>query len=393
MELKARTLKKELIVERSSLTPIGSSSSGSRGRIHKESTTKDCRTCYQQDRDRIIHSTAFRRLQHKTQVFLYHEGDFYRTRLTHSLAVAQIGQTIARFLGANQDLVEAISLAHDVGHPPFGHAGEDVLREMMKPVEGFDHNLQALRVVEELKMGPNDLCGLNLTWETREGIARHTSFFDAPPVCEDFNSPQPGIEAQITNIADIIAYATHDMEDAIEARLLKEDDFASEPLWNRVCGCTHLSNGHGPRRVLRTKIHKMADILVEDVVKHTLRNLRSKNIKTTDDIRSSTQSFVTFSPDVEEEVKRLVDVLVKHVYKDPRVVRMDTNAKRMLKALFNEFIENRKLLPFDTQQKINESTTLLRVVCDYISGMTDRHAIELYKSIFDPDGRSLVMYS
>jgi dGTPase len=359
----------------------------SRGREHNKLDR-----FYTHDVDRITNSKAFARLQHKTQVFLIHEGDFYRTRLTHSLEVAQVARTIAQSLRVNRDLAEAIALAHDLGHTPFGHAGETALSQVMKNHGGFEHNEQALRVVGQLERHNCAPTGLDLMWETREGIARHYTSFDKPKEISGFDETrQPGVEAQIVNIADVIAYATHDVEDAIEARLLEPETVTNQRLWKHARNGQKMSLNHlGRRQNMLTLRQK----LIDDVVENTRPKTKSSGLTDPADVRTHADPIVMFSPEVERDVKEFVATLTKQVYLSPWVARMDTNGGRILKALFEALVDNPKLLPTHTRDGIRGGDgDLNRGVCDFVSGMTDRHAIVLYKSIFDPDGRSLSLTS
>jgi len=359
----------------------------SRGREHNKLDR-----FYEHDSDRIINSKAFARLQHKTQVFLIHEGDFYRTRLTHSLEVAQVARTVAKSLRVNRDLAEAIALAHDLGHTPFGHAGETALSEVMKNHGGFEHNRQALRVVEHLERYNRAYAGLDLMWETREGIARHSTFFDKPKKIPGFDkTPQPGVEAQIVNIADVIAYATHDMEDAIEARLLEPETVMNQQLWKHVRNGQKMRLDHPGRK---QSVLTLRQKLIDDVIEHARPKTKSNGFTNPADVRAHADPIVMFSPEIERDVKEFVATLTKRVYQSPWVARMDSNGKRILQDLFDALVDNPNLLPTHTRDRIRDGDgDLHRSVCDFMSGMTDRHAIVLYKSIFDPDGRSLFLTS
>ncbi|NPV53110.1 MAG: dNTP triphosphohydrolase [Firmicutes bacterium] len=394
------------------LPPYAARSAATRGRLCAQDGD-DPRLAFQRDTDRILHSTAFRRLQYKTQVFVFHEGDFYRTRLTHSLEVAQIGRTLARMLGANEDLVVAISLAHDVGHPPFGHAGEEALSDLMAEHGGFEHNLQALRIVDELEERYPECPGLNLTWETREGIARHETFFDAPRVVSEFSSfPHPGFEAQISSVSDMIAYSTHDLEDALYIGFVTEEELRSEielwreiagrrgyrdrgggnapgggeeAIWGRLKGAPELQRDAARRFAIRNLI----DYLIRDAAAETMRRLERHSIRHPDDVRIADEPMVFFSEPTYPWLGSLKTYLSDRVYNDPRTLRMSNKARMIVRELFNVFLENPGMLPRITQERIERGQDVHRVIADYISGMTDRHAMDLYNILFEPYESSL----
>lgn len=413
------------------LAPYATTSRSSRGRLYP-TPQPDPRLEFQRDRDRILHSTAFRRLQYKTQVFVFHEGDFYRTRLTHSLEVAQIGQTIARMLRANDDLVEAISLAHDLGHPPFGHGGEEELKSLMAGRGGFEHNRQALRIVDFLEVRYPQHPGLNLTWETREGIARHTTFFDHPdPPPEFAQTPQPGLEAQISSVADMIAYCTHDLEDALIIGFVSDEELQeSVRLWREVTRQTaaevagaggYLSgawlagggtaqgqakgqpgtDAGGPRPLLtaqvsvRYRIRCLIDRLIRDVVAHSLRRLEAWQIDSPDKVRQCPEPVVGFSKPVYEGLEELRDVLYRRVYCDPRTLRMVYKGRMILRTLFHALAARPDMLPRITQERWGGGGGSLKgepdygVLRDFIAGMTDRYAMDLYNTLCQPYETSL----
>lgn len=390
--------REELCAREEVLPPYAARSKGTRGRRYPEEGD-DPRLVFQRDTDRVLHSTAFRRLQYKTQVFVFHEGDFYRTRLTHSLEVAQIGRTLARLLGANEDLVVAISLAHDVGHPPFGHAGEEALREIMRDHGGFEHNLQALRVVDELEERYPGYPGLNLSWETREGIARHNTFFDSPGEVSEFSGfAQPGFEAQISSVADMIAYSTHDLEDALYIGFVTEDELRGGiELWKRVAQKAHEASwdrlADAPRlrgdSMRRFTIRNLIDLLIRDVTDETRRRLDAYRILTPDDVRRVEVPVVYFSDSIFPELCALRSYLSQQVYNDPRTLRMSNKARRIVKELFNAFLEEPAMLPRVTQERVNRGGELHRVIADYIAGMTDRYAMDLFNTLFEPYESSL----
>lgn len=387
--------------ERVDLGPWASQSEGGRGRRYPiRGEEEDPRAPYARDRDRIVHSTAFRRLQHKTQVFVLHEGDFYRTRLTHTLEVAQISRSLAAMLQANADLAEAIALAHDVGHPPFGHSGEEELQTLMEQCGGFEHNVQALRVVDELEDRYPDHPGLNLTWETREGIARHEGFFDRPQVIPEFTAtPQPGIEAQICSAADTIAYSTHDLQDALTVGWIAEAELAEKlPLWREAAREVPEASPGGrldARPVAlaevrqRTVVRHLIDRLIRDVAEESGRRLERLSPGTPDDVRRCAMPVVAFSENVRSGVEQLVSMLYERMYYDPRTRRMSMKGRLIIRRLFEVFEKGPSVLPRKTQERLACAGDPRRVLCDFIAGMTDRYAMDLYETLFEPYERSL----
>ncbi|NCS64843.1 MAG: deoxyguanosinetriphosphate triphosphohydrolase [Hydrogenophilales bacterium CG03_land_8_20_14_0_80_62_28] len=366
------------------LAPYAAQSARSRGRRYPEPPAAP-RSEFQRDRDRIIHSTAFRRLEYKTQVFVNHEGDLFRTRLTHSLEVAQIGRTLARLLNLDEDLVETIALAHDLGHTPFGHTGQDALNECMKAHGGFEHNLQSLRVVDELEQKYADFDGLNLTFEAREGILKHCSKANAErlgDVGQRFLAgAQPSLEAQIVNLADEIAYNNHDVDDGLRSGLMTLDQLAAAPLFSR-----HLDTVRRrypaltDRRLIHETVRRMIDTLVTDLVEQTRANLVEYQPA---DIAALRQCppLAAFSPAVREESLALKRFLLQNLYRHYKVARMSEKASRLIRDLFAAFTSEPKLLPPEFQGRAKAD--LARAVCDYIAGMTDRYAILEHRRIFD----------
>ena len=342
------------------------------------------RSEFQRDRDRIIHSGAFRRLEYKTQVFVNHEGDLFRTRLTHSIEVAQIGRSIARRLALNEDLVEAVSLAHDLGHTPFGHAGQDALNACMKDHGGFEHNLQSLRVVDVLEERYAAFDGLNLCFETREGILKHCPLVHAAQlgkVGERFLKDQrPSLEAQIANLADEIAYNNHDVDDGLRSGLLTLEHLSSVRLFashlNEVrTGYPNLAE----RRVVHETVRRMINTLVTDLIAQTEHNIRAHSPKSVEDVRA-TLPIVAFSAEMHELNRELKVFLRTHLYRHFRVMRMTAKARRIIGDLFNAFIEDSRLLP--PQFNPEDESLRARSVADYIAGMTDRYAIREHRRIF-----------
>jgi len=363
----------------------------SRGRSFPEPESA-YRTQYQRDRDRIIHCAAFRRLEYKTQVFVNHEGDMFRTRLTHSIEVAQIGRTVARALNLNEDLTEAICLAHDLGHTPFGHAGQDALNESMRRFGGFEHNLQSLRVVDVLEERYAEFPGLNLTFETREGILKHCSRAKARTLGElgkrFLKKQQPSLEAQIANIADEIAYNNHDVDDGLRAGLitvgqLSECSLFSAQLRTVQSRWPDLSE----RRLIHELVRRMIDFLVSDLVRYSKERIAVHSPKDVDDVRKAGRTLVGLGAEAARQQLELKRFLNRHLYRHYRVQRMSHKAKRIVSVLFAEFMENDRLLPHDVQERIGEAgrgAGSARVIADYIAGMTDRYAIAEFERVTVP---------
>jgi dGTPase len=355
----------------------------SRGRIHVEPAAAP-RSEFQRDRDRIIHSTAFRRLEYKTQVFVNHEGDLFRTRLTHSLEVAQIGRTIARLLRLNEDLVEAVALAHDLGHTPFGHAGQDALNACMKEHGGFEHNLQSLRVVDVLEERYAEFDGLNLTFEAREGILKHCAQLNAEKlgaVGERFlQKQQPSLEAQITNLADEIAYNNHDVDDGLRSGLIELEQLAEVQLFAR-----HLAEVRAKypalngRRVITETVRRIINTLVLDLVNTTRANIESSGVQSLAEVRVASP-LAAFSPALLDEHRELKRFLHRHLYRHYKVARMSAKAGRIISDLYTAFASDARLLPPEYQAR--ESLEGARAVADYIAGMTDRYAMREHQRIF-----------
>ena len=357
----------------------------SRGRRHPE-PEHPFRMAFQRDRDRVIHSTAFRRLEYKTQVFVNHEGDYYRTRLTHTMEAAQVTRTLARALTLNEDLAEAIALAHDLGHTPFGHAGERTLDRLMAPYGGFEHNGQSLRIVDLLEERYADFRGLNLSFEVREGIVKHSTRYDRPQVREFDPERAPCLEAQIVDFTDEIAYNAHDIDDGLKSGMLDSDDLASVPLWADAVGEARRRAPRAPAHVLRYQaVRLMLDRLVLDLVESVLGRLREHGIETLDDVRAVKPRLVEFSPDVTERNRELKAYLYDRLYTHHRVARMTQKADRIMSALFEVYMAEPKQLPPHVMRRVREDDEPVpRVIADYIAGMTDRFALEEYKKLFDP---------
>ena len=353
---------------------------------------------YQRDRDRIIHSTAFRRLVYKTQVFVNHEGDLYRTRLTHSIEVAQIARTIARALKLNEALTEAICLAHDLGHTPFGHAGQDALNECMRAYGGFEHNLQSVRVVDELEERYAAFPGLNLTFETREGILKHCSLNNARALGDlgerFIKRRQPTLEAQLANFADEIAYNNHDLDDGLRAGLITIDELKETRLFLREC--EHVAAEHpdlAQRRLVHEVVRRMINRVATNLIETTAAAIGRAAPRNLEDVRASTQ-LVEFSPDIAAEHLELKQFLRDRVYRHYRVLRMTSKAQTVVRDMFTTFMVRPELLPTEHFQaaKLLESRSgeagQARAVADYIAGMTDRYAITEHERLFDPAKRS-----
>lgn len=386
------------MASRTPLAAYAAHPENSRGRRHSE-PPPHYRTEYQRDRDRVIHSAAFRRLVYKTQVFVNHEGDLYRTRLTHSLEVAQIGRTIARALELNEDLTEAIALAHDLGHTPFGHAGQDALNQCMRDYGGFEHNLQSLRVVDELEEKYAEFPGLNLTFETREGILKHCSLNNARKLGilgERFIArTQPGLEAQIANLADEIAYNNHDVDDGLRAGLLDIEQLREIELFR-----AHYDQVRdrypalSSRRAIHETVRRMINHLVLDLIGASQSRIEAVAPGRIDDVRAQSQPLIGFSDKVREQSQSLMRFLRRELYQHYRVRRMTTKAARVVSALFGAFFQDAKLLPTEFMQhaKRQEETDgpagRARAVADYIAGMTDRYAIGEHERIYNPRERT-----
>jgi dGTPase len=367
----------------------------SRGRLHPEAGG-DARSPFQRDRDRIIHATAFRRLQYKTQVFVYHEGDHFRTRLTHSIEVAQIARSIARLLALDEDLAEALALAHDLGHPPFGHAGEDALNSAMKPYGGFDHNAQSLKAVTLLEARYAGFDGLNLTWETLEGLAKHNGPLRRPaPYIAEYDARHPldlgthaSAEAQIAALADDIAYNNHDLDDGLRARLFTLEEVGALPLIGEALAeARRAAPGMPPERVAPETIRRVINRMVGDVVAESRRRIQALAPATVDDIRRADRPVIAFSEAMVEANNVLRDFLFTRMYRHWRVNRTMAKSKRVVQVLFSLLHGGPQMLPPVWRARAGEPGTAAcaLVVCDYIAGMTDRYALEEHRRLTDPD--------
>jgi len=366
-----------------SLAVYAASPNQSHGRQFDE-LPSETRNAFQRDRDRIIHSTAFRRLEYKTQVFVNHEGDLFRTRLTHSLEVAQMARGIARTLNLHEDLTEAIALAHDLGHTPFGHAGQDALNECMRNFGGFEHNLQSLRVVEKLELRYADFDGLNLTFEVREGILKHCSTRNAKllgDVGQRFlNKTSPSLEAQLTNYADEIAYNNHDIDDGLRSGLITIEQLAKVELFAQNLTIVKVKYPKlEQRRLIHETVRRMINTLVVDLCTNSLKNIQQHQPKSIEDIRQLPQ-LISFSTEIAEKNQKLKQFLRKNLYHHYKVNRMSAKAARIVRELFTVFFDNTGLLPneFQSYAEIDKP----RAVADYIAGMTDRFAIREHRKLF-----------
>jgi len=369
-------------MEAQTLAPYGVQSSTSRGRPYPEAEPR-YRTAFQRDRDRIIHAAAFRQLEYKTQVFVNDTGDYYRTRLTHTLEVAQIGRTLARALGANQDLTETICLAHDLGHPPFGHAGEDALDKLMRDHGGFNHNHQSYRVVTALETRYPDFPGLNLTWETLEGLAKHETSYDLTTIT-GFDPTQRGtLEAQIADTADELAYNAHDLDDGLRAGILKPDGLRELELWRVLCDRLNWRGHHLDEVTRHVFIRELVGLMVDDVLTATQIHLDAINPQTPLDIQCAPYDIVGYSAEVGALGAALKRYLYDQMYYSFRIVRMKMRAEWFIDQIFNTLIKEPRQLP-DECQSMLLTRTLHRVVADYIASMTDRGALLEYRYLYDP---------
>jgi len=370
-------------LEDQNLAPYAVRSKDSKGRSHPEDEP-DYRTVFQRDRDRILHTTAFRRLEYKTQVFINYEGDYYRTRLTHTLEVAQIGRSIARALGANEDLVESICLAHDLGHPPFGHSGERELAKLMVDHGGFNHNKHSFRIVTELEKRYPEFDGLNLTWEVLEGMIKHETEYDVSDAADFDPNLRGHLEAQIANAADELAYTAHDLDDGLRSGMITPDDLSGISLWEVI------NESVGRRRTdtldelsRHRLIRRLINIEITDLTQSIDRMIRRSGIRNVEELQKLPYNVVGFSEDMHRRNRELKDFLYANLYNHYRVVRMAVKAERIIDSMFNAFIEEPAILP-DSFQLMIDDKGLEKTVCYYIAGMTDRYAIDEYQKIFDP---------
>jgi dGTPase len=369
--------------EENILAPYATKSSQTKGRRYPEED-HPYRTHFQRDRDRIIHSTAFRRLEYKTQVFVNHEGDHYRTRLTHTIEVAQISRSIARALKLNEDLAEAIALAHDLGHTPFGHSGEETLNEIMKDHGGFEHNQQTLRVVDLLEEKYPNFPGINLTYEVREGIMKHETIYDRPIPTEFNPQKRATLECQLVNSADEIAYNCHDVDDGLASDVLKEEELNEVTLWHDLARevkkqYLHLSFSQRRHQIVRM----MINFEVSDLIAETNKKIQKYQIKNIEDVRNAGENIISFSGSTNKLNSQLKMFLFDKMYRHYRMIRMADKARRIVTQLFEVYLSNSDQLPPSFSSKIKEENKM-QLVCDYIAGMTDRFALQEFKKLFDP---------
>ena len=363
-----------------------------RGRRHPEAE-HPYRSPFQRDRDRIVHSRAFRRLEYKTQVFVNHEGDHYRTRLTHSLEVAQIARTVSSALQLNTDLAECLALSHDMGHPPFGHSGQDVLDEMMKDFGGFEHNLQTLRIVEKLEEKYIEFPGLNLTFEAREGIVKHSAQYkgkkNQPEALKEYALDElPPMEAQIIDLCDEIAYNNHDLDDGLESHLLDVDHLLENvTIVRNLFEKVQKKHPKAPLKLqMNGAIIQLINTLVSDLIENARATIQREKIQTLDDVRNAPRLLVSFSHEIADQNRQLKHYLYARMYNHYRVRRMKNKAKRILESLFRAYQEDPGIMPTHYQNKMKDEGKE-RMICDYIAGMTDRFAIDEYARLFDPKER------
>jgi len=369
-------------LENNSLASYAVKSDKSKGRQHKEKE-HPYRTRFQRDRDRVIHSSAFRRLEYKTQVFVYHEGDYYRTRLTHSMEVAQIARSICKSMQLNEDLAESIALSHDLGHPPFGHTGQKILNGLLKNHGGFEHNKQGLRVVRLLEKRYPEFSGLNLTWELQEGISKHSTDSENPIMgVKDYKFPS--LEAQVADCADGIAYNAHDLDDGITSELLNLQQVRKLALWREHEKALDQKYKNLDFKLKKYQIvRQIINNLITDFRKTTLKNLKANKIQSVDDVRHAKKRMAGFSTLMSEKNGELKKFLHQNLYNHRKVKRMEFKSEMCLTGLFKAFTVNSALLP-ESVQREGGNDSLQRRICDYISGMTDRYAISEYKKLYSP---------
>jgi dGTPase len=371
--------------ESRSLAPYALKSAESKGRAYPEEPSAT-RTDFERDRDRIIHTTAFRRLEYKTQVFVIMEGDHFRTRLTHTLEVAQLGRALAAGLGGNKTLAEAICLAHDLGHAPFGHAGEHILNQLMAGHGGFNHNTQSYRVVTELEHRYPDFPGLNLTYETREGMIKHETEYDKSDASEYEPDKQASLEAQIANFADEIAYNAHDLEDGLRASLFSAADLASLLIWQRLKEDIGWQEPFSPL-ARHEIIRELIGLLVTDVLHTTNASIEEHGVDSPEMLQRLPNTLVAYSDEIYAEVRELKDFLFERMYRHYRVMRMQVKAERFITEIFQAYVQEPRMLPVETQILLQQMP-VERVVADYIAGMTDRYALDEWEKLYDPYTRA-----
>jgi dGTPase len=368
------------------LAPFGMKSKNSAGREYAEEA-HDVRTCYQRDRDRIVHSEAFRKLEYKTQVFVIFEGDYYRTRLTHTIEVAQIARTIGRSLRLNEDLIEAIALAHDLGHPPFGHAGEFALDDIMKKVKlNFNHNLRSFEIVTKEKRYP-DFDGLNLSREVIIGILKHKTVYDKPGTIQKYRREGPTLEAQVVDVADSLAYLAHDIDDGLTSECIKVRDLMENNLWQKAYKMVSPKLDTADREMLKYQVVKfLIDVQIKDLLSYSTEQLRKLNFRSVVDVKKYNKMVIGFSPLMTRERNALQELLNEKLYHHPRVERMTYKARRIINDLFKVYHENLKQLPYhiyERHKKYNKKEKY-QIICNHIASMTDRFALDEHKKLFNP---------
>ncbi|MGH7813635.1 MAG: deoxyguanosinetriphosphate triphosphohydrolase [Candidatus Binataceae bacterium] len=375
-------------IEARTLAPYAMLSQLSRGRRVAE-PEHPIRTIFQRDRDRVIHSAAFRRLEYKTQVFVNHEGDYYRTRLTHTLEAAQIARTIARALGLNEELAEAVALAHDLGHPPFGHAGEKALNDLMAPHGGFDHNAQSLRTIDWIEVRYPNFRGLNLSFEVREGIVKHGDFQDRPAAREFDPATYPCLEAQIVDLADEIAYLGHDADDGLKAQMLTAADLNGSVLYRNAAAAAAEAFPTAHARVIRYQtVIRMIDAMSSDLMANLAAEIERAGVKSVDEVRGAGRALAAFSPAMAPQVDEIKQIMRDRLYRHYRVSRMTEKAGRVLARLFETYMTEPRQIPEHVLARSErDGEPIARVVADYIAGMTDRFALDEYRKLFDPNER------
>ena len=369
-------------IEDSHLAPYSCRSQNSRGRYYPEDEP-EYRTAFQRDRDRVLHTTAFRRLKYKTQVFFNYEGDYYRTRLTHTLEVAQIGRTIARTLGANEDLVECICLAHDLGHSAFGHSGETTLGRMMMDHGGFNHNKQSLRIVTLLERRYVEYPGLNLTWEVREGMVKHESEYDVADAVDYEPEKRGHLEAQIANVADELAYTARDLDDGLRSDMITPDQLSGITIWEILLESLKINQKPIDELTRHRLIRRLISLEVSDLIQNTHNRLQDSKVHSVDELQRLPYNVISFSEDTHRRNRELKDFLYANLYRHHRVIRMSVKAEQIITNLFIAYSREPAILPGNFRDQI-DTIGLERVICDYIAGMTDRFAIEEHQKLFDP---------
>jgi dGTPase len=374
-------------LEERGLAPYAMHSRRTRGRVHSE-PEHPFRLVFQRDRDRIIHSTAFRRLEYKTQVFVNHEGDYYRTRLTHTMETAQITRTVARALRLNEDLAEAVALAHDLGHTPFGHAGERILNQLMETYGGFEHNAQSLRIIDLLEERYPTFRGLNLSWEVREGVVKHSPPYDRP-LAQTFEPGRaPCLEAQIVDYADEIAYNSHDIDDGLKSGLLTAEQLQEVTLWRETFGRVSSQYPDAGFRIWRYQVQRaVIDEFVTDLIATIVERMRTQQLDSVEAIRSHGRPIATFSPAMEAKRLELKAFLMENLYRHYRVMRMAVKAQKIMANLFQAYMDEPAQLPPHIVARWKAGEDRARVIADYIAGMTDRFAVDEHNKLFDPNER------